>query len=185
MKPMPTDELQEGSPWNAASYAAGFQRACSEYETGGAGKLCCFGDRAALEAACGHPIPDDVWRFVPWGRRVVVVREEPAKLYKGLIEIPTTVQTMMTQGWVVSAGHLVGTDPQPGAPGASPIPPEAIVGRKVLFGKYAGTPISPDDDPSSNVQTSSYVILRDEDLYGELMTEPAQPAAVSAKENAS
>ena len=148
---------------------------------------CWFADRAAIEAACGHPIPDEVWSFVPWGRRVVVVRERPEQLYRGKIIIPATAQVDLTQGWVVSAGHMVGTDPMPGAPGASPIPPRLLVGRKVLFGKFAGTNFNAEADSSmgDGHERAGYVILRDEDLYGELLAEPAMPRTGATEENAS
>lgn len=137
----------------------------------------CFGNRAVLEAACGHPIPDDVWAFVPWGRRLVVVRESPEQLYRGKIIIPPTAQVELTQGWVVSAGPLVGTATQPGAAGPSHFGPADLVERKVLFGKYAGTNFSaePVSGEAGVDASAGYVILRDEDLYGELLAEPTQP----------
>lgn len=134
-----------------------------------------FANRPEIEAACGHEIPDDIWEFVPFGRRVIVVRETPADLYAGVIVIPKTAQSQMTQGWVIAAGQLVGM-PRADGQHVSPLAARLLVGRKVLFGAYAGIPFRVDTDPETRAQQGSYMILNDGDLQGELLAAPVQAA---------
>lgn len=128
-----------------------------------------FANREVLEAIVGHPIPPDVWEFVPWGHRLVVVREDAADVSPGGIIIPSTAKPQYTRGWVVSAGHQVGWE-SPHFPNTCPLPPWALVGRKVMFGNFAGTALQPDTEfGPRGTHTGKYVILSDADLFGELI----------------
>lgn len=129
---------------------------------------CWFAAREVLEKVVGHPIPDDVWEFVPWGHRLVVVREEPAEM-RGSIIIPDVARKPYTRGWVISAGHQVGT-PSAHFPHACPLAGNDLVGRKVMFGAFAGTVLQPDVEFGvRGSHEGKYVILTDADLFGELI----------------
>jgi co-chaperonin GroES (HSP10) len=129
---------------------------------------CWFANREVLEAIVGHPIPPDVWEFVPWGHRLVVVREEAADVSAGGIIIPSMAKRPYTRGWVISAGHQVGL-PSAHYPNACPLAGSDLVGRKVMFGNFAGTVLAPDTEfGPRGTHEGRYVILSDADLFGEL-----------------
>jgi co-chaperonin GroES (HSP10) len=140
----------------------------AEEEAGVLSPTCWFADREILEEVVGHPIPPDVWEFIPWGHRLVVVREEAAEV-RGHIIIPDIAKRPYTRGWVISAGHQVGFPSHHFVHGC-PVRPADLVGRKVMFGAFAGTVLEPDVEfGARGTHEGKYVILNDADLFGELV----------------
>ena len=140
------------------------------------GVTCWFADREVLESVVGHPIPADIWTFVPWGHRLVVVREDPAETSAGGIIIPSVAKRPYTRGWVISAGHQVG-EPSVHYPNACPLHGSDLIGRKVMFGNFAGTVLAPDTEfGPRGTHEGMYVVLYDADLFGELINnKPEEP----------
>ena len=134
--------------------------------------------------AIGRRLPDDLFKFVPWGRRLIVVREPPELTY-GRIIIPASVRTdqQKSVGWVISAGPDVGGPDNSGRTpaGVSPVGPEDILLRKILFGKYSGTPFLVRELEQDRVTDlykdrdsqllNPYVLMTDADILGELLPE--------------
>ena len=92
------------------------------------------------EDLVGHPLPDQLFEWVPIGHRIHVVVEAP-KSKIGEIIVPKSAQKRPARGWVVAAGELVGTrwSPSGEATGWWPLsPPSTILGARVIFGAYAG-----------------------------------------------
>jgi len=106
--------------------------------------------KADAEALVGHPLPQQLFDFIPLGHRIHVVVEPPKQQF-GRIHVPKSAQKRPARGWVVAAGERVG---QPWAPSGEatgwwPLnPPETILGARVVFGAYAGRSllIDPTDD---------------------------------------
>ncbi len=126
------------------------------------------GNPEKLEQIVGRPIPREIFEFIPWGRRLVVLREEALRMTGGGLHIPDTAQQPLAQGWVISCGHLVGDAATPAGPcGGAPLLGTELIGRKVLFGKYAGTTLQT-GDPLENEWEGQFVLLTDGDLWGEV-----------------
>lgn len=92
------------------------------------------------EELVGHPLPSQLFEWVPIGHRLVVV-VEPPKQQIGRIHVPKSAQKRPARGWVVAAGELVGTrwSPSGEATGWWPLsPPDTVLGARVIFGAYAG-----------------------------------------------
>jgi hypothetical protein len=125
-------------------------------------------DPAALEAAVGRALPADLYTFRPWGRRLLVVREEAPDAIKG-IWIPDNIKEPPAVGWVAACGPLVGTPP-PGMEahfGGWMRDPVDLLCKKVVFGKYAGQALLLGDRRETSFE-SDYVVLDDLDVWGEV-----------------
>ena len=134
-------------------------------------------------AVVGRRLPDDLFKFVPWGRRLIVVREPPELTY-GSIIIPASVRSdqQKSVGWVISAGPDVGFADLSGRTpaGLSPVNATEILLRKVLFGKYAGTPFLVQDakdvddlyQDRDQKHLNPYILMTDADILGEILPEP-------------
>ncbi len=121
-----------------------------------------------MEKLVGEPLPEELFTVVPWGHRLIVVRDKPIETTKGGIIVPTTAQREMDTGWVVSIGDRVGDNDVFAAtyPGVSPFfPAEELVGKRVTFGKYAGAPLFARRDTIGGTgYESRFVILTDGDI---------------------
>ena len=93
-------------------------------------------------------------RFEPLEDRIMVLRDEAEKTYKGVIIIPDERQGKMTIATVVavSAGQY--------DKDGKLQPPLLRVGDRIMFGKYSGTDIKLDD--------VEYTIMRQGDVLGVL-----------------
>lgn len=94
-------------------------------------------DPAEFAKLCGQHVNPRAFEIEPQGNRIIVV-PDPVPKKVGLIELPEDVadKEVMGQGWVLSAGPLVGIQvPYPGGPIC---PPSELVGRHVFFGAYIG-----------------------------------------------
>ncbi len=88
----------------------------------------------------------------PLGDRLLVKRAEEEEVKKGGIIIPDTAKEAPQQGKVIAVGTgRMGED-------GKRIPLEVKEGDKVLFGKYAGTEVTIEDE--------EYLIMREDDVLG-------------------
>lgn len=124
-------------------------------------------------------LPDSLFEFLPWGRRVVVLRYPPPKI-SDIIEDPDPTKQRIDKGLVLAAGPEVGV-PVPGAdPARMPCPWRGadLVGRDVQFARHAGTPVAfPESDEASDsyvrrtygdrATADPYIVMTDMDLWGE------------------
>jgi hypothetical protein len=146
----------------------------------------------------GRRLPAELFKFVPWGRRLLAVREPPAMRY-GSIIIPASVRAdqQKSVGWILSAGPDVGkSDPSGRTPaGIAPAPGIHLLLRCVLFGKYVGTPFLVNEkesqevvdlyggDPGDQKYLNPYILLTDADILGEVLDEAlGQPPTTTQKE---
>ncbi len=116
-----------------------------------------LGARSKLEKVVGRELPAVFWEspgFCLWGPRVLVARVEPIRKV-GSIEIPDRYQTPLSEGWVLAAGPQVDFQTEYGG---CPYPPEDLIGRKVLFGKYSGQALKVGDLGEDDF-TSLYTIM--------------------------
>lgn len=90
-------------------------------------------------------VPPSVWRFHPWGSRVVLMRT-PQVTRQGSIVIPDSAQRQNAVGWVLTVGPEVCIDTHPTVPSVCPyrggkIPgefdPLLLVGEMVMFQWHA------------------------------------------------
>ncbi len=124
-------------------------------------------DRAELEKLIGKEIPDDVWKFLPLGRRLVVLRDPPEHKV-GLIYIPDNATEPLSTGVVISAGPWVGREGTGlGNFDAIMYVAEEAVGHRFLFGKYAGTPLHQTSYESE--EFSEYILMQEMDIQGEVL----------------
>lgn len=126
-------------------------------------------ERSSMEKLVGEPLPAELFTVVPWGHRLVVVREKPIETTQGGIIIPKPAQRQIDTGWVVAIGDRVGAEDAFSVtyPGVAPIqPPEALLGMKVTFAKYGGQALFPKQDSVGGAgYESRYVLLTDGDIY--------------------
>lgn len=96
--------------------------------------------RRRAESVVPVPIKEEVWRYQPWGRRVVVLRL-PMEKFLGeaqLIRIPEVHMKPNAAGWVLSVGPDICTRDE-GHSSVCPMDaPHDLVGKTVLFLKYSG-----------------------------------------------
>jgi co-chaperonin GroES (HSP10) len=123
-----------------------------------------------MDKVTGRNLPAKVFSFRPWGRRMLVVREEsPDKM--GSVWIPETAKEPLATGWVLSVGPMVGTRPQGGHPdenfGGWMGPRGHLIGMKVIFGMYAGQAFKVGDVRETSYETD-YVVLNDLDIWGDV-----------------
>jgi co-chaperonin GroES (HSP10) len=126
-------------------------------------------EKASLEAVLGEELPAELFTIVPWGHRIVVVREKPIETTQGGIIIPKPAQRQLDTGWVVSIGDRVGEIDAHSSvyAGVCPIsPPEALLGMKVTFAKFGGQALFPRGDSVGGTgYESRFVLLSDGDIY--------------------
>lgn len=134
-------------------------------------------DRDLFKAYTGQEIHPQVLEFMPFGRRLVVMREEPLRMYEGVIHIPDQAQDLPASGWVISTGNSVGDPWAPGSPPLGNIPLRAVqlLGCKVLFGMYAGQALLT-GDKGEDAYRSRYLIIDEGSLWGTMGAPP--PALV-------
>lgn len=145
--------------------------------------------RAEAEAVANRKLPKELFEFVPWGRRMLLVREAPEATY-GKLYIPQSVQDSNSKafGWVIAAGELVGAPDSRLPLGFSVYGPSEILLRKLAFGRHAGISYSVTEDPSEayvNEQYDTagvrgkplhpYLIMTDGDIIGEIVAYPTDP----------
>lgn len=91
-------------------------------------------------------------KIKPLGDRLLVKRVEEEEVKKGGIIIPDTAKEAPQQGKVIAVGTgKVNED-------GKRVPLEVKEGDKVLFGKYAGTEVTIEDE--------EYLIMREDDVLG-------------------
>lgn len=136
-----------------------------------------IGARADMERIVGEPLPAELFTIVPWGHRLIVVREKPIETTAGGIIIPETAKQQLTTGWVVSIGDRVGCDDSfaTAYAGLSPFhPPEGLIGQRVTFAKYAGTALFPKAESIGGTSYESrFTLLTDGDIYFHYMAKEA------------
>ncbi len=86
----------------------------------------------------------------PLGDRILVERLEEEEVIKGGIIIPDTAKEKPQRGKVIAVG-LGRLDDE-----GKRVPLDVQVGDNILFGKYAGSEVTIDDD--------EYLIMREEDV---------------------
>ncbi len=130
-------------------------------------------DRKKLSELMGEELPKEPFDIQPWGHRIIVVREKPAKLSPGgQVIIPDTALKPLSTGWVLSVGQWVGTG-RAGAVGACPFPREYLPGTKVVFGLHAGQNLKLTDmDDEFN---SRWVCMLDNDVWFHTGSPPSEP----------
>lgn len=119
-------------------------------------------DKAALEAHIGRELPVALFDFAPWGTRLVVAHVSPERKV-GSIWIPSTAQTKVAQGWVVSVGPRVGKG-RADYTGWCPYHRSRLLGVRCVFGQYAGQTLKvsvQDDD-----YDSGWSILSENEIWG-------------------
>ena len=114
-------------------------------------------------------LPEELFELVPWGHRLLIVREKPIAVTPGGIIIPEPAKREMTTGWVVSIGDRVGVDDSfsTAYPGISPFnPPEGLIGQRVTFAKHAGQALFPKRDSIGGTgYESRFTLMTDGDIY--------------------
>lgn len=146
---------------------------------------CCTASQDYLEDRVNRRLPGDLFQLQPFGRRIIVVREPAADKYKGIIDIPKVAQRVPSVGWVVAAGPQVGTI---AGGNVAPIQytPNELVGRKVQFGRIAGSAILIMEDSEEEAQKvrdyhgqwdradyeAPYLLMNDLDLWCEIPNVP-------------
>jgi co-chaperonin GroES (HSP10) len=136
--------------------------------------------KASMEALIGEPLPDELFTIVPWGHRLIVVREKPIATTAGGIIIPETAKRQLDTGWVVSVGDRVGEMDSFTSvyPGVCPMPPEKLLGTRVTFAKHAGSALFPKQDTAGGTgYESRFVLLTDGDIYYHHIAAPPQENA--------
>lgn len=131
-------------------------------------------DREKMEQICGRSLPADLFTFRPWGHRLVVARVAPVGRIPVTrddgthveLVIPDQARRIPAVGWVVSVGPQVG-EPRADFMGVCPYAGNELLGRKVLFGMYAGSEILVGDE-FENQYESLYTLLSDGDVWGTL-----------------
>lgn len=141
--------------------------------------------RSETEARCGFTIPDGIWKFTPWGNRIVVRRLPPQATF-GQIEIPISAQRMISAGHIVEAGEGVGQLND--LPGQALLPRrfylpdgrtdlDALIGLVVTFTHWGGEAIKPSAEHSlvESDYDTEYLLIQAVDIWGD--NEPEEPPA--------
>ena len=121
--------------------------------------------RAPFERLVGREIPEAVFQFWPWGRRIIVARATPDRRSKGGIYYPDQTIEPPTRGWVLSVGPDVGL--YTADLGGCPFRREQLLGCEVLFGCYAGQPLHVGEAGETTFE-SMYTLMLDTDVWGHL-----------------
>ena len=145
----------------------------------------CVADQAWLEDIIGRSLPEELFDFYPFGRRIVVVRAETQKAHEvgdgKVLHIPDQAQQPPTYGWVLSAGQDVGS-PSSTERGGAPVMSHRLVGCKVLFGVYSGQPLLLGEKDETLFE-SAYTLMHDTDIWG-LIGQPPPMATLEEGGNA-
>lgn len=138
--------------------------------------------KSLFESLIGRRLPDALFSIVPWGHRLVVLREPPIEQI-GRIAIPDAHQRPQNRGYVVSIGDRVGLS-RPGEHGCPYPDPRHLIAQRVFFNNYAGTFLAlPDEEdpdfeavkdryrlrgmPKGGDFLSPYLILEEREVLGE------------------
>ncbi len=105
----------------------------------------------------------------PLGDRILVTRLEEEEVIKGGIIIPDTAKEKPQRGEVIAVG--LGRLDEAG----KRVPLDVQVGDNILFGKYAGSEVTIDDD--------EYLIMREEDVLA--IIEEGKPDKNTGRKNSS
>lgn len=105
----------------------------------------------------------------PLGDRILVKRLEEEEVIKGGIIIPDTAKEKPQRGEVIAVG-LGRLDDE-----GKRVPLDVQVGDNILFGKYAGSEVTIDDD--------EYLIMREEDVLA--IIEEGKPDKKTGQKNSS
>lgn len=124
-------------------------------------------NKSRLEAHIGRLLPEDLFKFAPWGTRIIVVREVPIRKI-GEIHVPEMAVEKLAEGWVLSAGPGVGAE--------CPYSAERLVGCKVVFGKYMGDDLGvTTKDPLVDQEDQGlFTIMRISDVWGTVGDPPEE-----------
>ena len=123
------------------------------------GGLPVIANKSRLEAHIGMLLPEDLFKFAPWGNRIIVVRE-PAIRKIGEIIVPEVAVEKLAEGWVLSAGPTVSAE--------CPYSAERLIGCKVVFAKYAGDnlDVTTKDPLVDQEKAGLFSIMRIGDVWG-------------------
>ena len=88
----------------------------------------------------------------PLSDRVLIKRVEPEEEYRGGIVIPDTAKEKPQEGEVVAIGDGKVLD------NGTKVKMSVKTGDRILFGKYAGTEVTIEDD--------EYLIMREDEVLG-------------------
>ena len=107
-------------------------------------------DQKKMETLVGRELPAELFEFAPWGIRLVVVRDEPARTTQGGLYIPDQAKEWPTTGRVVSVGpgKVLDTGERSKM--------QVKEGDRVLFTSYAGTEVKLD--------VEEYLIMDESDV---------------------
>jgi chaperonin GroES len=105
----------------------------------------------------------------PLGDRILVKRLEEEEVIKGGIIIPDTAKEKPQRGEVIAVG--LGRMDEEG----KRLPLDVQVGDNILFGKYAGSEVTLDDD--------EYLIMREEDVLA--VIEESKPGKKAGQKKSS
>src|SRR5258706_1343098 len=146
--------------------------------------------RVRLPKVIFEAIPPTVWKYVPWGHRMTVLRT-PMTTRLGKIIIPDTAKRENSVGWVLSVGRAI-CEPDPKLPDVAPlrglttwdeqVPWQGpatdcltLVGECVLFSQWAGKPLrqSAFDDTMHQLDGNSpFLVLSVGDISGPYLDLP-------------
>lgn len=120
--------------------------------------------RPQVEKMIGGEVDPEVWDFIPWGHRIVVKRL-PTPERVGSILIPENYKEPLACGWVIRVGLEVG---MPGTKhgGDCPFDLSDLVGKQVMFGKFAGMPLK--SDTKSDPFEGEFLVLQEDDIWGHI-----------------
>ena len=107
-----------------------------------------------------------VWRFQPWGHRILVLRGTTDTMTEGGIHLPDQSREPPSWGWVVNAGPEAGQEKCGTSPHSCPVIAMDLVGCRVYFGPHAGYPMSFGKATTDQGEFGDYVLMTDGDLFG-------------------
>ena len=115
----------------------------------------------------------ELWTYLPWGHKIVVLRIPPDTHYGGMIVIPDAHRQQNASGWVLSVGVDICIPMDARYPSVCPHPhPLNLVGCKVNFGAFVGSPIrfsGLDSDYGQEPSTIKVIEMTIGDVHGEVL----------------
>jgi co-chaperonin GroES (HSP10) len=129
-----------------------------------------------FEEYTGETIHPAIAEFVPFGRRLVVMREAALAMHSGVIHIPESAREVPARGWVIAVGNSIGSTWEPGVPtlGTIPVTSDYLLGCKILFGMYAGQAMLT-GDKGEDAYASRYLVLDEGSVWGMVGAPPPKP----------
>ncbi len=117
-------------------------------------------------------LPAALFRIIPWGRNVLIVREPPVGQV-GSIIVPEAAMAPQARGYVVSIGPDVGKPTGHPDRHSCPYPRPDLIGARVVFSPHVGTTIAIGDDPTLDPDTYRVRLkVQAPDLSGRLQELP-------------